>query len=76
MFMKFQTYDQQIKVISNITFPYYLVCILENIPSGNYTFTTKKNEPSKITRVAELNIENGQILIEIMRLKSKIENLT
>ena len=74
--MKFQTYDKQIKVISNTTFPYYLVCIFEYIPSGNYTFTTKKNGPSKITRVAELKIENGQILIEIMRLKSKIENLT
>ena len=71
--MKFQTYDGQIKVISNTTFLYYLVCIFENIPSGNYTFTIKKNGPSKIT---ELKIENGQILIEIMRLKSKIENLT
>ena len=71
--MKFQTYDWQIKVISNTTFLYYLVCIFENIPSGNYTYTIKKNGPSKIT---ELKIENGQILIEIMRLKSKIENLT
>ena len=55
--------------MSNTTFSYYLVCIFENIPSGNYTFTTKKNGPSKITRAAELKIENGQILIEIMRFK-------
>ena len=74
--MKFQTYDKQIKVISNTTFPYYLVCIFEYIPSGNYTFTTKKNGPSKIPRAVELKLENGQILIEIMRLKSKIEDLT
>ena len=47
--------------------------IVEIIPSGNYIFTAKKNGPSKITSVTELKIENGQALIEIARLKSKIE---
>ena len=47
--------------------------IVEIIPSGNYIFTAKKNGPSKITSVTELKIENGQALIEITRLKSKIE---
>ena len=62
---------------SVIPFVLIISCaFFENIPSGNYTFTTKKNRPSKITRAAEFKIENGQILIEIMRLKSKIENLT
>ena len=52
------------------------MCILEKIPSGNGIFTAKKNGPSKITRLAELKIENGQILIKITRLKNEIENLT
>ena len=52
------------------------MCIIEIIPSGNYIFTAKKNGPSKITSVGELKIKNGQILIEITRLKSEIENLT
>ena len=36
----------------------------------------KKSGPSKITSVGELKIKNGQILIEITRLKSTTENLT
>ena len=35
----------------------------------------KKNEPLKIARLAELKIENEQILIKITRLKSEIEKL-
>ena len=58
--------------------PLFLIisCAFLKIYLQGTTYLPQKKRTFEITRAAELNIENGQILIEITRLNSEIENLT